>query len=550
MANYNVYSLILSTIVFVGCVSVFGYMLRMVVKTHLKSLRAGLDDETIKTEYDKEQAKKESLALKITTQFFSWLVFALCLVIFAFAVYVNVQEDKYFDNIPTLKVVESSSMSKKHEKNTYLAENDLNQQFSMFDLLLLYKAPSEAELKKYDIIVYQSDDIYIIHRIIEIEEPNENHPDQRYFLCRGDANEYSDKFPVLYSQIKGIYRGDKIPAVGSFMFFLQSPAGWLCFALVVFATACMPFLNKKLINEKLLRLKAIGYIDDKGEIALPHTISAVATELAVTEDSDDFSVARKRATFMDKLDNADDKNKEYFSEIDNLFKSYKKVSARTSNACVSYRKGRELLGKITIHGKTVKLFLALDINEFNYNKYFQKDSSDKKAYEQVPFTVKVKSDRGLKNAKELIDALCQRKELVKSEKPFSELVIKGSKKRVSFSEKLKKTEPKNKEYFSELDNLFKSYKKVSARTSNACVSYRKGRELLGKITIHGKTVKLFLALDINQFNYNKYFQKDSSNKKAYEQVPFTVKVKSDRGLKNAKELVSNLCDSKELKKKV
>ena len=81
------------------------------------------------------------------------------------------------------------------------------------------------------------------------------------------------------------------------------------------------------------------------------------------------------------------------------------MHARVSAKGVSFRFGRDLVAKITYRGKTMKLHLALDINAFDEKVYFQKDMSDVKSYVEVPFTVKVKSDRGLKKAFELIEAL-------------------------------------------------------------------------------------------------------------------------------------------------
>ena len=142
--------------------------------------------------------------------------------------------------------------------------------------------------------------------------------------------------------------------------------------------------------------------------------AATETEEVETEDDDTLKIANGRnLTFMEKLDEADDKIKEYYANVDNEFKTYRKVHARVSNSCVSYRLGRELIAKMTIHGKTLKLFLALGINYFEASKYFQKDSSDKKAYQEVPFTVKIKSDRAEKRAIELVTALCEKNQIAK-----------------------------------------------------------------------------------------------------------------------------------------
>ena len=109
----------------------------------------------------------------------------------------------------------------------------------------------------------------------------------------------------------------------------------------------------------------------------------------------------------------DEKTQSYYDELNNKFKSMRKINPRVSVKGVSYRLGRELVAKLTIRGKTMKLHLALDVTKFEEKIYFQKDMADVKAYAEVPFTVKVKSDRGLKNALKLVDALAERKEIVK-----------------------------------------------------------------------------------------------------------------------------------------
>ena len=59
------------------------------------------------------------------------------------------------------------------------------------------------------------------------------------------------------------------------------------------------------------------------------------------------------------------------------------------------------------------MYLALDVNAFKQSVFFQKDSSGVKAYAEVPFTVKVKSGRGLNNALNLVAALAEKEGLEK-----------------------------------------------------------------------------------------------------------------------------------------
>ena len=62
---------------------------------------------------------------------------------------------------------------------------------------------------------------------------------------------------MKYSQMRAIYRDEKIPFVGSFVAFMQSPAGYICILLVVFAMICTPLMENKLNKEKQERLSKI-----------------------------------------------------------------------------------------------------------------------------------------------------------------------------------------------------------------------------------------------------------------------------------------------------
>ena len=234
--------LIVCAIVYVMMASVSIAVIVALTKMSLKLIRHGAEDEQIIKEKQKKNKKNGNL--------FDMLISVLFCVVFAcaflFSAYVSVSGNVYFDNIPTIKVVNSSSMSKKHEKNEYLFKNNLNDQFDTFDVVLTYKIPDEFELKLYDIVVYEMEDILVIHRIVEIEEPNAEHPNERWFRTQGDNVETADRFPVHYSQMRAIYRGEKIPFVGSFISFMQSPAGWLCMILMLAATVATPIIDKKL----------------------------------------------------------------------------------------------------------------------------------------------------------------------------------------------------------------------------------------------------------------------------------------------------------------
>ena len=255
MTGYDIYIFILCFIVFSMFTVLFSYMIAMIVKMRLKMIEHGLADEEITTEQKKPRI---SCIGAILTNAVALLVCVALLVAFGFSLYMSATEGKAANGIPSLKVVKSASMSVKNEKNTYLVKNDLNDQIQTFDIVVTRHLPAEMDLQLYDVVVYREGDTNIIHRIVGIEEPNEKHPGCRHFLLQGDAVANPDPFPVLYSQMQGIYQGERIPYVGSFILFMQSPAGWLCILLVVFAMICTPILEKKLDGVVAARKQVLG----------------------------------------------------------------------------------------------------------------------------------------------------------------------------------------------------------------------------------------------------------------------------------------------------
>ena len=124
----------------------------------------------------------------------------------------------------------------------------------------------------------------------------------------------------------------------------------------------------------------------------------------------------EKKPFTEKLVNAKEETQNYFNVVHNELVSYKKVSSRVSFRCVSYRKGRTLLAKIGLRGKTLTGYFNLDVKDFNDKVFFQKDMSGVKAYEEVPFAVKIRSERACNNATKLVGAVAEKFELKKNPK--------------------------------------------------------------------------------------------------------------------------------------
>ena len=114
----------------------------------------------------------------------------------------------------------------------------------------------------------------------------------------------------------------------------------------------------------------------------------------------------------------------------------------------------------------------------------------------------------------------------------------------SFTAKMKQSEERIKEYYSDIKNELTSYKRLNSNVSWHGDRFNFGRDTVAKINISGKTLCFYLALDPNDPEYKTtvYHQKDVSAQKAYENTPFMVKIKSDAAAKKALRLVGYLAE--------
>lgn len=261
MRPYDIYVFFLCFVVFTALTALFSFLIYEIVKLTIRLIKHGVEDEKIL-----EESKKpvKSATKKTIGKILSIILCIVLIALLSFSLWLHFSENSYSSQL-SLKVVASSSMAKKHKNNAYLFEHNLDNQLNVFDLIVTHEPPKEFDLQLYDVIVYEYDNEYIIHRIVAIEEPNEKHPNTRLFFTQGDAVSSRDREPVEYSQIKAIYNGERVQFVGSFVFFMRSPAGWLCVLLIIFAIVSTPICEKKINQATLERLAEIKKSSDNTE---------------------------------------------------------------------------------------------------------------------------------------------------------------------------------------------------------------------------------------------------------------------------------------------
>lgn len=590
MSEFEIYTLILCLIVFVLLVGVFSYFVAIIVKQTLRQIRGGLEDEEIIKEFNTVSEKKQGKFAKILDGIVNGLLCVFFAAVFISSLYINCTQDVYMNNVPTYRVVLTSSMETKNEKNKYLFDNHLDNQIAAFDLIATYKLPKEEDLKIYDIIVYEVDGILVVHRIVNIEEPNASHPNERYFLVQGDAVGQPDRFPVLYSQMKGIYRNEKIPFVGSFVLFMQSPAGWVCMLLVAFVLICTPILEKKLLEarkarylllmqqaeiapaETLTEIPAETLTEIPAETPIESTVDTpmqetvqVPVEIPVetltevpaetlTETPAEIPVPTSRfagfkptKTFYERLAlSSEQMQNRYRLVVDTLLRieNVRVIEGKTQH---THKWKTHCVARLFFKGKTLHVALGLDPKEYENQKYVFVDLSETAKHQNYPTCLKLTSERQTRWTCELIEELAKKKGIPLLEKPapLSEddgqgfAGLKGRRKRKSFKRKLTLS-PLAKERYNDLKGYLKAVEGIRVIEGRYQVTYKYKNVPIVRFAIKGKTLNAYLALDPKEYENTKYVFTDVSEVKKYANYSMRVKVSSARQVKWVKELISKI----------
>ena len=154
--------------------------------------------------------------------------------------------------------------------------------------------------------------------------------------------------------------------------------------------------------------------DEAVEVSNDITKNIQVQEYVAVDENGAPKKIKKR--FNTKMMFAPYETKEYYNEVKNYLMMYR-AKGRISARCETFRyKG--LVAKVSLGGKTLKVYLALDPELVSqYPKYHFRDCSEKKQYSEVPVMIKVRSARGLKYFKELVDMMMANRE-VKPKRKF------------------------------------------------------------------------------------------------------------------------------------
>ncbi|MCH5164102.1 MAG: hypothetical protein J1F36_03715 [Clostridiales bacterium] len=134
----------------------------------------------------------------------------------------------------------------------------------------------------------------------------------------------------------------------------------------------------------------------------------ITPEPIVIEEESVENVLRYDRSFTARLIQSEDELKNWYTELKNYILSYKKVKDRMSWKRETYRFGRDAVARLSYRGKTLCLYLPLNPNDYLESKYKVEDASDNTTYADTPCMYRLKNERRVKYAMELIDVVMER----------------------------------------------------------------------------------------------------------------------------------------------
>ena len=108
-----------------------------------------------------------------------------------------------------------------------------------------------------------------------------------------------------------------------------------------------------------------------------------------------------RIPFEERITTADKEMKNNYNELKNEIMAYG-VHSRVSNSGDTFRLHRKTYVKLTIAGKSLKLYFALNPEDYKDSTLPISDASEKNIYSEIPLVFKVKSGLSMRRAKQLI----------------------------------------------------------------------------------------------------------------------------------------------------
>lgn len=258
MSKIEILSLVITALALISFSAVFTVLFKHYYQSLTEKVLEGKEDIDLidSAIYEsKQKAKKRTKVMRIVHKVFGYTVLAVLIAGIGVGIYGRATGNAMPLGDTTAIVVASGSMSQKNEANTYLVENNLNNQFNTYDIIEIKKYNSQDDVKQYDVVAFKNaDGTVIIHRIVSLNVVE----GETCYLTRGDSNNASDNGTqystfLHYSDIVGYYTGNRVQTIGIAIIFLQSNSGIITILAVLYALLMQDYLRgkyEKVANER------------------------------------------------------------------------------------------------------------------------------------------------------------------------------------------------------------------------------------------------------------------------------------------------------------
>jgi signal peptidase I len=264
MSISEIIALIIAIICLVSFSAVFTILYGMFSKKNIEEIVQGkkdieiLETALIEKEWKKSKTRK---GFKIFAKALTRILSAAILLFFIASIYSKITNNVLSFGDTSALVIATGSMSEKNSANAYLSENNLDDQFSAGDIILIHSV-NEEDLSVYDVVAYKNEDTnkIIVHRIRLIKSVD----GLTHYVTRGDANNVDDSSAgIVFEDIIGVYKDEKANYIGSFVLFLQSNIGIITILSITYCLFMYDFYDRKYdikYNDRKDKLiKAIGF---------------------------------------------------------------------------------------------------------------------------------------------------------------------------------------------------------------------------------------------------------------------------------------------------
>ncbi len=175
--------------------------------------------------------------------------------------------------------------------------------------------------------------------------------------------------------------------------------------------------TEEVIEETVIEEREEASVVESVEETVEEGAEENSTSVEIVDDtvvaSEEFTVNGEKIyitynrSFTAKLIQSSDEVKERYATIKTALMEYG-AKSRMSWVNESFYTGRITVAKFGIRGKTLSLYLALNPKEYEETKYIYDNMGEVKKYEQTPMRMKIRSNRSVKWAKELIVEMMER----------------------------------------------------------------------------------------------------------------------------------------------